>query len=331
LLLTTALIGLLLVPWNPLLWWQLHRLRHAIEVDCDARVLRAGHSAKSYGEALIEVGQRRSRFVGTVAAMSESTTLLEKRIEIMSSRLHRPLKYGFGFVACFALALSAALAATQVSVPDAAGAAQEVTVDTATLDRYVGSYQAAPTALLTITRQGTQLMAQLTGQPAVAVYAHSPIEFFYKVVDAQLSFTVPDTGPATSVTLHQNGHDHTANRIDDTAAQTFQQALSDRIANQQPQPGSEAALRTSMSALQAGNPNYADMSPLLQEATRQQLPTLKDFLNKLGTVEGIEFKGVADNGADKYVVTHQSGKQSDWVIELGADGKLSTLGVRPAF
>ena len=45
----------------------------------------------------------------------------------------------------------------------------------------------------------------------------------------------------------------------------------------------------------------------------------------------MEFKGVADSGADKYVVTHQSGKQSDWVIELGADGKIAALGVQPAF
>jgi hypothetical protein len=33
----------------PLLWWQLRRLRHAIEVDCDARVLMAGHNMTTYG------------------------------------------------------------------------------------------------------------------------------------------------------------------------------------------------------------------------------------------------------------------------------------------
>src|SRR5262249_40212562 len=37
-LLTVALCLVVLMPWNLPLWWQLHRLRCAIEVDCDARV-----------------------------------------------------------------------------------------------------------------------------------------------------------------------------------------------------------------------------------------------------------------------------------------------------
>jgi beta-lactamase regulating signal transducer with metallopeptidase domain len=40
-LFTCALFLLALMPWNLPLWWQLRRLRRAIEVDCDARVLRA--------------------------------------------------------------------------------------------------------------------------------------------------------------------------------------------------------------------------------------------------------------------------------------------------
>jgi len=43
---------------------QLRRLRCAIEVDCDARVLKAGHDTASYGETLIVVGQRRSLYIG---------------------------------------------------------------------------------------------------------------------------------------------------------------------------------------------------------------------------------------------------------------------------
>lgn len=31
-----------LMPWSPMLWWQLSRLRNAIEVDCDARLLKSG-------------------------------------------------------------------------------------------------------------------------------------------------------------------------------------------------------------------------------------------------------------------------------------------------
>ncbi|UUZ46788.1 hypothetical protein LP420_23520 [Massilia sp. B-10] len=38
-LLGLALLVLVAMPWNLPMWWQLRRLRHAIEVDCDARVL----------------------------------------------------------------------------------------------------------------------------------------------------------------------------------------------------------------------------------------------------------------------------------------------------
>ncbi len=41
-LLLVALLLLALAPWNLPLWWQLRRLRLAIEVDCDTRVLGAG-------------------------------------------------------------------------------------------------------------------------------------------------------------------------------------------------------------------------------------------------------------------------------------------------
>lgn len=332
LLLTCALMALLLLPWNPILWWTLHRLRHAIEVDCDARVLGAGHSTvASYGQALIEVGQRRSRFIGPVAAMSESRTLLEKRIEIMSSRLHRPIRYGAEFVACCLLSVSAAFAATQVSSPATSGTQTEIAVDAATLDRYVGDYKGPGPVLLMITRQGTQLMAQITGQPSLPLYASAPTEFFLKVVNAQVTFVVPESGPATSAVLHQNGRDIVWNRVDETTAQTIKQALAERIANQQPAPGSQEALHKAIDALYAGAPDYADMVPALQEATRKQLPVIQPTLAKLGPAEGIEFKGVADSGADKYVVTHQSGKQTQWVISLGPDGKIMGLGFTPVF
>jgi len=36
-LLGLAIVLTVLMPWNPSLWWQLRRLRDAIEVDCDAK------------------------------------------------------------------------------------------------------------------------------------------------------------------------------------------------------------------------------------------------------------------------------------------------------
>jgi len=88
-LLALALTLLVCMPWNPSLWWQLRRLRHAIEVDCDTRVLRGGHDLLDYGEALLALGLRRSQQHGLMAASDASQSLLERRIRIMSTQPHR--------------------------------------------------------------------------------------------------------------------------------------------------------------------------------------------------------------------------------------------------
>jgi hypothetical protein len=323
------LIALILMPWNVLLWWQWHRLRHAIEVDCDARVLSADHDTVAYGEALIDVGQQRTRFVGIVAAMSETRTLLERRVEIMSKRNRKPSTYAFAGLCILGAAVAAS--ATQILAPESPGDRQEISVDPATLDRYVGHYQLRPYSVLTVTRDGSQLFTQLTGQPKLPDYAETPNKFFLKVVDAQVTFAVGDSGPASSATIHQNGQDLVAPRVDDATAQALEQQLADRMSRQQPQNGSEAALRKSIAAIEAGAPNYDDMTAALQDATRRQFPVLETSLQELGPIQSVDFKGVSAGGADKYLVTHQSGKRSEWFIALDADGKISGLLVRPAF
>lgn len=83
----------------------------------------------------------------------------------------------------------------------------EVAVDAATLETYVGKYELAPTFAITVTLEGGQLMAQATGQDKYPIFAESTTRFFYKVVDAQLTFEVGADGQATQLTLHQNGAD----------------------------------------------------------------------------------------------------------------------------
>ena len=58
--LMTAGLAAVLLPWNLPVWWQLRRLRLAIEVDCDARVVRRGGDLRQYASLLIEVGRRRA-------------------------------------------------------------------------------------------------------------------------------------------------------------------------------------------------------------------------------------------------------------------------------
>lgn len=83
--LSLATVCLLIQPWNPALWWQFRRLRMAIEMDCDARVLRSGADVERYGLLLLAVGQRSGRSLTAVAALAEDRTLLARRIATMSA------------------------------------------------------------------------------------------------------------------------------------------------------------------------------------------------------------------------------------------------------
>ncbi len=61
LVLFVASLTLILAPWNVALWWQLRRLRLAVEMDCDNRVVSALGDANAYGELLFKVAQAASR------------------------------------------------------------------------------------------------------------------------------------------------------------------------------------------------------------------------------------------------------------------------------
>jgi len=83
-LLIVAQLAAILMPWNIALWWQLVRLRVAIELDCDARVLKST-DARSYGNLLLEVARPRQgpRLLG-VTAFAERATQLERRIRVLA-------------------------------------------------------------------------------------------------------------------------------------------------------------------------------------------------------------------------------------------------------
>jgi CubicO group peptidase (beta-lactamase class C family) len=90
---------------------------------------------------------------------------------------------------------------------------KEIAVDAKLFDGYVGQYQLAPGFILTITREDDKLFAQATGQPKFQVFPEGEGDFFYKVVDAQITFETDNSGRAISLTLHQNGANLPAKRV----------------------------------------------------------------------------------------------------------------------
>jgi serine-type D-Ala-D-Ala carboxypeptidase/endopeptidase len=92
-------------------------------------------------------------------------------------------------------------------------AINEVTLEPSVLAKYVGQYQLAPDAMLAISRLNSRLFAQITRQPEIEIFASGPRSFFYKVVDAQLTFEQDAQGRVTAAVLHQNGVDQRAPRV----------------------------------------------------------------------------------------------------------------------
>jgi hypothetical protein len=170
-----------------------------------------------------------------------------------------------------------------------------------------------------VRRADDHLAVQLSGQGWVEEFPMSETEFFAKVVKATQTFMVDDQGHVTALIHHQNGRDTTLPRIDPAEAEKMAAALAAKVKSKTATPGSEAALRRLIDGTMSGNPNYSEMSSELQKATREQLPGIKDGLNRAGPVDSVRFVGVGNQGWDIYQVTHDSGS-STWRIHLRSDG-----------
>ena len=66
---------------------------------------------------------------------------------------------------------------------------------------------------MTVTRDGERLYAQAGTQPRFRIYPSSPTEFFFKAVDAQITFQADASGKVTRLVLHEGGGDAPAPKI----------------------------------------------------------------------------------------------------------------------
>ncbi|WP_452233222.1 serine hydrolase [Lacinutrix sp. MEBiC02595] len=90
---------------------------------------------------------------------------------------------------------------------DVSGLEKEVVVADSILQSYVGDYELAPGFILKVTKDGSQLNTQATGQSMVAIFPKSDNVFYLKVVAAQLTFNKNASGEIESVTLLQGGRE----------------------------------------------------------------------------------------------------------------------------
>jgi CubicO group peptidase (beta-lactamase class C family) len=81
------------------------------------------------------------------------------------------------------------------------------------VEPFVGQYRYGLLAVMTVSRDGSQLFAQLTGQPKHPIFAKSETEFEWKVVAAKVQFVKGDDGQVTKAVHHQNGTTFDAPKI----------------------------------------------------------------------------------------------------------------------
>lgn len=147
------------------------------------------------------VGRNLPGFAAPPGAALISTT----RLPVPERRMNRFLLAGL-----VALLPAFAIAGT---VPGTAQSAARTAPPAATvLDAYTGRYRLAPGFVLNVYRHGDKLYAQATGQGAAQIYFRSKDHFYYKVVEATITFRRGPHGRVTGLVLHQNG-DHPAPRV----------------------------------------------------------------------------------------------------------------------
>ena len=314
------------MPWNLVLWWQLRRLRLAIEIDCDARVLSLGHPVARYGETLIAVGERQSASNAMTMARFGSKSFLEQRIRNMLRTKIRHARLLAAALAC--LGVSLAVCAAEVAPPQvdvaAKGWYEETSVDTRLLEDYVGAYRYG-NAVLRITRDGQQLAASLSEQPGHPIYPRSTTEFFYRRSDARITFIPDMQGRAVSLIVHRSGGDVRMTRIDANTAQRIASAAAERQKTQSSDPGRDAALTRVIDGIVKGNLDYDDTRSW---SSTDRFSRLQSVIAPLGAVQSVRYLGVDNQGDDVYTVEQEHGV-SHWRVVLDPKGIISGVMATP--
>ena len=91
---------------------------------------------------------------------------------------------------------------------------KQVAVDAKILDRYVGRYGIPPNIVLTIRREGDHLSVQENDEPKQELLPESDMDFYSAASEDAFTFDVNAQGQVTGMTLHVDGHDILAKRIE---------------------------------------------------------------------------------------------------------------------
>ena len=99
--------------------------------------------------------------------------------------------------------------------PPARVARTEVTLSAAELERVVGRYRFTPGFTVAVTLEGGRLRARNEGGgSANAIFPEAPLNFFWRILDAQIRFTTDAAGTVVGAVLTQDGQSFAGTRIE---------------------------------------------------------------------------------------------------------------------
>src|SRR5689334_20569375 len=86
-------------------------------------------------------------------------------------------------------------------------------IDPAVYSDYVGEYELAPGAIITVTQAGNKLISKGPGQPQAELLPESLTTFFMRDVDASFTFVKDESGRVVQLIIRRGGREFQAKRI----------------------------------------------------------------------------------------------------------------------
>jgi hypothetical protein len=210
---------------------------------------------------------------------------------------------------------------------------QEIALDAAILDGYVGVYEGheRPDDFQRVTRGMNSLFwhPRVWPNPSVPIYPQSNTEFFSKERwDLQISFITDGRGQAESLIFGSNSP---RKRVDATTARQVFDKMAEKVRRQSASPESETTLRRHIDGLISGKPvilNEENLKLDPKKAAAIRLVMLQDKLAQSGPLQSIRFMHVSMQGEDVFIVKLERG---EWygTIRLNPSGTISSMGFAP--
>jgi beta-lactamase regulating signal transducer with metallopeptidase domain len=348
-----AAIAQLLHWFNPAVWLAGRLMRADMESASDAFVL--GHLSRAerteYGDTLVHLADANGGMIPPRYGLG-----IADRHRDLKGRLIMIARFGSASIAVrlgagIALVAFTGAALVQPSLSSPFGAAEraqgvyaagladhqqllqeqtrpqkEVPFSQANFDKYAGYYRFADVSMFArVYRSTDRYYVEVTGKGPVEVFPESPTEFFATAVPAQVSFAADRDGQVTEMTLHQAGFLQTASRVSKAAYEAAAAKLQQRIAANEPSPGTQASLLLQLKGWEKGEPDYADMGAGLASASREQHEQMWTMIRYLGALKGLKFVTVNPNGWDVYLATFSEGTVKCLIAPLSSEGKVTGL------